>query len=688
MQSPTEASVLAYDPARQRTVMYQVWNGFPSETWEWDGVRWQPTAVGGPAGTSPGIGADPMAWESTSGHMFMISNSQLWEYDGAAWTQKPQAQPFGSRLVSAGGILYRTEQAPGGGCFSFRPEHVVSQWDPALQTFVRTAGTCADVVGHAGLFVDYGGQLAFVGWTNTALGQVYLVAHGATNPPWTPIGAPLGLNPNGVAMLAYDSSAGHLHLYATYQPQHYRFDGVGWSPVSPGSLPPGDPGFGVPYHLAYDAARARMVLFLPTTNETWEFDGAAWSRRDVGLAKDISFASMTHDALHNETVLFGSVSSGDETFLWRGDRWRRAEPSTRPPGRAAPLMVFDRSRNTVLLHGGSSTTSQRNDTWEWNGTDWTDRSPPPALRPPLRIAGTTSMAFHDSTSTAILFSGTNPSTATALGDTWEWNGTNGTWTQRFPAGPTPGARFGHVMTYDVANSRILLFGGGSSATPFLIDTWGWDGTTWTQLSATGPGNTFRQLGYDRDRGIAILFTNNGTGPVATWEFDGITWQPVAATNEPGGGACRVGLPTYEDSRRQLLTVTAVYGSNGSARLETWIYLPVPPGPYGTGCAGTGGLVPQLSVTGRLDVSLQQALPSSLAILGFGIQRASFPLLGCSLLIDPIFRTDLLFLDGTGAAGTSLPVPFDLAGVVTFQAAVFDAAAPGGLSFSNAVEARF
>src|SRR5262249_4871564 len=65
-------------------------------------------------------------------------------------------------------------------------------------------------------------------------------------------------------------------------------------------------------------------------------------------------------------------------------------------------------------------------------------------------------------------------------DTWEYDGT--TWTQKAASGPQ--GRWHHGMT--TFEGQILLFGGDPSNGGFLGDTWTWDGTTWTQHTGTAP----------------------------------------------------------------------------------------------------------------------------------------------------------------------------------------------------------
>ena len=88
------------------------------------------------------------------------------------------------------------------------------------------------------------------------------------------------------------------------------------------------------------------------------------------------------------------------------------------------------------------------------------------------------MAYDAATSQVVLFGGLNASFS-EMGDTWTWNGTN--WTQQSPP-LSPGARDGVGMAYDPALGQVLLFGGESSESgPYLNDTWEWNGSSWTTV---------------------------------------------------------------------------------------------------------------------------------------------------------------------------------------------------------------
>lgn len=57
-----------------------------------------------------------------------------------------------------------------------------------------------------------------------------------------------------------------------------------------------------------------------------------------------------------------------------------------------------------------------------------------------------------------------------LSNTWTWDGT--TWTEQSP--PNPPVRYAHALAYDVARGEVLLFGGKDHPGPNALgDTWTW-----------------------------------------------------------------------------------------------------------------------------------------------------------------------------------------------------------------------
>ncbi|MBI4879418.1 MAG: hypothetical protein HY812_07120 [Planctomycetes bacterium] len=115
--------------------------------------------------------------------------------------------------------------------------------------------------------------------------------------------------------------------------------------------------------------------------------------------------------------------------------------------------------------------------------------------------------------------------------------------------------------------------------------------------------------------------------------------------------------------------------------------------YGAGCPGTGGLVPSLTYAGcahtgeTVTVDIQNGLPSSLAILFFGLSQVSIPMHGsCYALVYPLPGFIALPLDGTGALSIGGTMPASAAGFTfTSQAFVADGGVPHGYSNTNGVE---
>jgi hypothetical protein len=67
------------------------------------------------------------------------------------------------------------------------------------------------------------------------------------------------------------------------------------------------------------------------------------------------------------------------------------------------------------------------------------------------------LGFDSIRERVVLFGGTDGG-STPLADTWEWDGTE--WTQMADTGPS--GRVGHAMTFDSKIKRVVLFGGFSN----------------------------------------------------------------------------------------------------------------------------------------------------------------------------------------------------------------------------------
>jgi hypothetical protein len=103
----------------------------------------------------------------------------------------------------------------------------------------------------------------------------------------------------------------------------------------------------------------------------------------------------------------------------------------------------------------------------------------------------------------VLFGGVT-NVGTSLQDTWEFDGTN--WTQAFPS-TMPAARGDAGMAFDRARNRTVLFGGYDGLTIYT-DTWEWDGTAWIRRTTLGLPNGGGPMVFDSWRNHSVMFNTN------------------------------------------------------------------------------------------------------------------------------------------------------------------------------------
>jgi len=240
--------------------------------------------------------------------------------------------------------------------------------------------------------------------------------------------------------VAYDQAHDVVVLFGGTNGQSYlgdtwTWDGVDWTEQHPATSPPAGLGMG----MAYDAARGQVVMFGGEGNtNTWTWDGVDWTlqqpRNTPAWRERPGFA---YDSVRQQVVMFGGFYFCFEddcylhdTWVWDGSTWRWQDPATVPSAAAMMGMAFDQSAGLTVMFGGSSCCHFRNKTWTWDGTDW------------------------------VLYTPTDrPERREAMGLTW-----------------------------DPSRGQILLFGGRNADAPGgsyhdFVDTWAWDGSTWTCVSA-------------------------------------------------------------------------------------------------------------------------------------------------------------------------------------------------------------
>lgn len=302
--------------------------------------------------------------------------------------------------------------------------------------------------------------------------------------------------------------------------------------------------------------------------------GASWHQLMTPQAPPGRYThGLAYDTQRNVSVLFGGHSSeeprANDTWEFDGADWIEITPAQSPPGRANidQVLVYDANREKTILFGGLGAGGYLNDTWEYDGTTWSQIGP--GLSPQSRDSH--AMVFDRHRGVTVLFGGYT-SSGSLLGDTWEYDGA---WEQISPI-QSPGERFHHAMAYDANRQVTVLFGGLDSGNNALGDTWEYDDTSWTEItpSQTPPARQNHSMAYDSERGVMVMFggeDNNGTLLNDTWEYDGTTWQQIADASVT---ITRKEMPlVYDEQENGVLFFGGGYWDGGSLTVfaETWEY---------------------------------------------------------------------------------------------------------------------
>ena len=161
----------------------------------------------------------------------------------------------------------------------------------------------------------------------------------------------------------------------------WEWNGTAWTRVS--TTGPADQGSN---QMAYDAGRQRTMLSLfartqPNADRTypsglWEWNGTAWAA--------VAGAGPTFSPVQPMTALGsagglllvdgGALQGTFSTWAWQNGAWARVA-TTGPATRNGHAIAYDATRNRVVLFGGFRAGQDFNDTWEWNGTVWTQATP-------------------------------------------------------------------------------------------------------------------------------------------------------------------------------------------------------------------------------------------------------------------------------------------------------------------------
>ena len=237
-----------------------------------------------------------------------------------------------------------------------------------------------------------------------------------------------------------------------------------------------------------------------------------------------------------------------------------------PPRRAHHALIYDESRQKVLLTGGSTPADGGrsftffNDLWMLDGERWAPLEPSGK-----RLSGM-QLAYDSVRRRVVSFGGFD---GAPMGDLRALE--NGAWQT---LGTHPEVRAAESsFVFDAKRDRFVLFGGGGEGRSVRGDTWEYDGASWKKIPVESPpGRQAASMVFDAARGRAVLFGGMGAGspgqrPPAlgdTWEYDGARW----IRHEGAGPSPRSGAGAAFDPKRSRVILFGGMGADGF-KGDTW-----------------------------------------------------------------------------------------------------------------------
>ncbi|HEU0292931.1 MAG TPA: kelch repeat-containing protein [Anaerolineales bacterium] len=272
----------------------------------------------------------------------------------------------------------------------------------------------------------------------------------------------------------------------------------------------------------------------------------------------LAHSGFVYDTNSNEGVVFGGIFKdmwSDETWIWNGNDWHKADVAHKPPAREKVAMAYDEVRDKIIIFGGSMDKTVFDDTWEWDGKTW--QLLKPVHTPPARCCH--AMAYDSMQKKVLLYGGWNHITGEFFNDTWAWDGKD--WTQ-LPSGNVPLSAAHMLVNFSSVNKLVAV----PSST--FANTWEWDGDSWNEtLSHPLPSRADGRSAYDSQYKRVVLFggIENSNFLNDTWVFDGQTWNLLNVSSAPSPRYAHIMF--YDVKRHSII----LFGGAGKESLlgDTW-----------------------------------------------------------------------------------------------------------------------
>ena len=448
---------MAYDAVRGKSVL--IGSGTVSvSVAEWDGAAgtWDLRSF---SGTVPGERRNPtVVYDAGRSAIVLMGGegaSSVWDYDGQAWTQRANINPGGrdehaaaydparGRVLLSGGILNSHTPQRDLLAFDGSANTWTTEWSRSAMGARELFGMVYDEIGEQA--VAYGGVLLERAGLSDRYGSgtfafrndtwSFLATTGAVG---TRFLMPLVYNPENRTALLYGGRTGAGAGSTSGRIWELDLATLVWTDRT--TLTPGPR---ADHAAVWDRARSRMVVHggvddvSARLSDTWLYDPATqtWTTLAPGAVTPgpRSGAGFAYDEHRGVMVVFGghvgpAAAYDNQTWEWDGTAWTNATPAFgNPPARLRPLMVYDPERRTVLMYGGrtnfnastdiNETARPYEDVWEWNGTAWSNIAVGSAI--PTALIGSASV-YDEARNRVLHFGGVSVTNGTFRnGQSWD-----------------------------------------------------------------------------------------------------------------------------------------------------------------------------------------------------------------------------------------------------------------------------
>ena len=312
--SPRYLHAMAYDSARQRTVLFGGWTNtcFCKDTWEWDGRNW--TLIK-PTNSPSGRHWHAMAYDSARQRTVLFGGNpgsgflgDTWEWDGKNWTQiRPTNSPSPRYSHAMAYDSARRRVVLFGGRANKCNCDDTWEWDGRNWAQIKPTNSPSVRQRHAMAYDSVRRRTVLFGGFH---GGFFADTWEWDGKNWTQIKSLSSPSARWSAAMAYDTTRRRIVLFGgdkidghTRLADTWKWDGRNWTLLKSVSSPTRRS-----HHtMAYDSARQRTVLFggydgvLNIRGDTWEWDGA-----ELTLTTDISKVSLTTGGVQKLTLDAGT----------------------------------------------------------------------------------------------------------------------------------------------------------------------------------------------------------------------------------------------------------------------------------------------------------------------------------------------------------------------------------------------